>query len=325
MNKKFIQELNWAATNEPKQEAAVLISKAYNLSNYRYGTIAMKIANLLAVGGTIHVVNSKSITTITNDDENIIHHFMLEQAEYLLLGKDFEYPYGRQVRGTYAKFLKEEFGDRTTAIDFFKSKAWADEKEAFKYAKFNLLDLLLDPLMEAQEQYILKAFTIKEQKRMSVLRTEYYKAGIKRELFLGDLPNQDVTTPIQPAPQIERKFTEEGPYVSFHGDYISTEADQTEAKIVNAWFYEHEEFRVLTLDEQLSELQDLREWFEKLKQVSRQVGVSGFTQDILDKFERLEQLEVEVGHYLEDVNPEWEGEEDTLKFFYDAIDGEYAI
>ena len=65
MNKKFVQELNWAATNEPQQEAAVLISKAYNLSNYRYGTIAMKIANLLAVGGTIHVVKFEVVFKVS--------------------------------------------------------------------------------------------------------------------------------------------------------------------------------------------------------------------------------------------------------------------
>ena len=299
----LVFNMEWTETNTPGTWGLVVIDKAFNLNNYKSdSTKVMKIANVLSMGGTVTVQYRNGASNVSVNNTETVEHFFLEQAEYNI-GK------GYKMFGALGRYMKSMFTDREEATAFFKSPQWAKEKEEYKYAKYNLVDMLLPILMEAQEDYLLDRLNKDTETRLAQLRTEYYKLSIDKKLFTGELPNCDVTIPTTPRPEVTQGWSEEGSYISYSGDAITTKADEIEAKLVQTWLFQNG-FSTPSLEEQMEELETLRTWFKELKAQA----VTGFTAqpEMVDKYVRLEELEAEVGFYLAPVlDPDWvEGTEE---------------
>jgi hypothetical protein len=311
----MVFNMTWQETNTPGTWGLVIVDKAFNLNNYKSdSTKVMKIANVLSLGGTVTVQYRNGATNIRVNDSELIEHFMLEQAEYCI-------NHGYKMYGKLGRFMKSLFANRVEAAKFFKSTGWLEEMEEYKFAKYNLVDLLLPVLMEAQEDYLLNRLNKESDKRVAQLRTEYYKLGINKKYFMGELPSCEVTTPTTAAPEVTQEFGEDGPYISYAGKDIITKADEVEAKLVQTWLFQNG-FSSPSLEEQMEELESLRDWFKELKAQA----VPGFTvqPEMVDKYVRLEELEAEVGFYLAPVlDPDWiaTSDEEPLQFFYDAVEG----
>lgn len=293
----MVFNMTWQETNTPGTWGLVVVDKAFNLNNYKADSAkVMKIANVLSLGGTITVQYRNGATNIRVNNSELVEHFFLEQAEYNI-GK------GYKMFGALGRFMKSMFQDRVEAAKFFKSPQWAKEKEEYKYAKYNLVDMLLPVLMEAQEDYLLNRLNKENDARLAQLRTEYYKLGINKKYFMGELPSCEVTTPTVTAPEVTQEFGEDGPYISYAGKDIITKADEVEAKLVQTWLFQNG-FSTPSLEEQMEELETLRTWFKELKAQA----TTGFTvqPEMVDKYVRLEELEAEVGFYLAQVlDPDW--------------------
>lgn len=289
VNAKHISEVTWAESNQPTTVALVIVDKFFNIYNYKTAEFSMKAANILAVGGTLILTDNKASITIKLQDEAAVLNYQLQQLEYLIS----KYT---KITGFYAKLAYEHFGSRAEAIKFFQSTNWKENK----LFKLNALDALREPLVEFEEAKRVNILHWSESMRVTSLWNEAAKMRVFFKDTKKDLPNQDVTAPVQPMVQGQIKYSEEGPYATFTGDYWSTPADELEQKIVNAWFYNHEEFRKPTEDELANELEELREWFEQYKYNARRNKVTRPQAETVSKFERLEYLEVEVGTYLND-------------------------
>lgn len=311
----LVFNMEWAETNTPGTWGLVVVDKGFNLNNYKSdSTKVMKTANVLALGGTITVQYRNGASNVKVNNKQLVEHFMLEQAEYLISK-------GIKMYGDLGRFMKSMFLNRQEAAAFFKSPQWLEEKEEYKYAKYNLVDMLLPVLMEAQEDYLLDRLNKDTETRLAQLRTEYYKLNIDKKLFTGELPSCEVTVSTTPRPEVSQGWSEEGSYISYSGDSVTTKADEVEAKLVQTWLFQNG-FRTLSIEEQMEELETLRAWFAELKASA----TTGFTvqPEMVDKFVRLEELEAEVGFYLAPVlDPDWvaTSDEEPLQFFYDAVEG----
>ena len=294
-NYKEYTELSWKETNDPETIAQVTVSKNFNLSNYKQAEDIMKLANLLAIGGTAVMLGIKH--KLRNLE--LVNHYQLAQLEYVL---SKNYQVKQWLRKTARVNGFKTFGD---ARKYFSTSEWAAAKEENKW-KVNVIDIALLPtLMDEREKYLVE-LDVKEQRRylsmlwVDMLRVEGLKELVKREDLLKDLPNQQVTAAIAPSIEVQQRIGEDGPYISYKGDYENRYAQEIEAKIVNAWFYNNEAFRVQSLDDLVDELETLREWFEQYKYNARRNGVTKPQAAIVEKFERLQFLEIEVGTYLEE-------------------------
>lgn len=287
---KNINELSWVESNQPTTKTKVIVGKDFNVYNYRVSKYSMKIANVLAVGGTVVLTDNKSTVTVRLEDEEQVLNYQLQQLEYLLSRYN-------KITGYYAKLAWQQFSSRDEAIKYFQSEDWKSRK----LFKLNALDVLLEALtgFEADRRQNIHSWA--ESKRRARLWNEAAKMGIFKRDWEQDLPNQDVTTPIQPGVEGQVRIGEFGPYPTFTGPYAPTPTDQLEAAIVNAWYYNQPEFRVPSLDEQIAELEELRAWFEQYKYHARRNNVRKPQARTIEKFERLEFLEIEVGTYLEEL------------------------
>lgn len=307
MIKKSINALSYLESNQYGVEVVVRIGQSFNIGNYLSDTgRAMKLANVLACDGTVTLSNGKSVVTVKSYDEDAKEHFQLEQACYLLMGRRlsikgidiYEYPKGKAtpIEGYFARVLKSNFKNRAEAVAYFNSPQWAQEVKS--HFKFNLLDCLVDPLCQFQEEYLIsnRNSRIEDAQKRALLRTEYYQLGLDNKLFKGELPNQEVTPLELPSIAVQRRYIEgEAPYVSYTGDYKTTSNSELEAKIINQWFYEHEEFRVPSYDEQLQELYELELWFDIFKEMSKELKAIGLStewagDEATAMFDRLEEL-----------------------------------
>ena len=289
---KHISEVTWLESN---QGITIIIKtgRDFNIYNYKSSPYTMKLANNLAAGGEVILDG----VTHRLEDEDTIEHFQLEQLEYLTT------KYNR-ITGDGARLARKFFNNRNEADAFFKSPSWAQAKA--RHFKLNVLEVLVPTLMTAQEQVLLEqAYKDykKYESRLNVIGLRDLK--IRREDILKDLPNQGVTTAIAPTLEAQQKIGEAGPYVTFNGDYSSSQLAVLESRMVNAWLYNQEEFRVPSKEEQATELEELREWFQELKEVLRRFSEEQvrefFAKDpaVVTKYERLETLEIAVGTYLE--------------------------
>lgn len=281
---KSINEVTWAESNQPTV-AEIKTGKDFNLRNYKSSEYTMKVANILAAEGTI-VIDKEEYKL---NDPSVTEHFKLEQLEYLITKYN-------KVTGEPARTAREYFNNRDEAKAFFNSPAWKAEKA--KHFKLNVLEVLVPTLMVQQEEFLQVQAYREDKAKQQRLNVEMIRARVQREDVLKDLPNQGVSIAIQPAIEGKVKIGEWGPYVTFTGNYESTPAQILEAKIVNAWLYNQEEFRVPSREEQATELEELREWFEQYKYNARRNGITKPNAKTVEKFERLEQLEIEVGTYL---------------------------
>lgn len=327
----------WMFSNHPTNTLVVTVGKAFNIDNYKYNqTVAMLIANLLAVGSSVRLVQGKSIVTIKCHDEVLIDHYRLEQVGYMLMGQyDYDKREYKNANGPtsmatfkkhnegsfYYQLLKTQFNSLQPALEFFNSAAWKDEMETYRW-KYNLLELLVPALCDFQEEYLLtsKALQYNVAKEKALLRNEYYQLGIDSKLFNGEIPNQDVQALQMPGIKVQQKFIEgQAPYISTTGDYEVTPNSEIEAKLVNAWYYSHDEFRLPSHDEQLQELAELEEWFAVVKHVARLTNQRTFDEETLAKFDRLEELQFKYGYDLVQYNPEI-GKDTASADYYNLVD-----
>jgi len=304
---RHVSQMEWVDTNQPKATAYVIYKHDINEYNYKtlmakeedgayeHNSLLMKMANILAVGGTIQMTDGKKNIECKLEDTELVEMFQLAQLEYLMT----KY---KKVTGFYAKLAWEYFANRLDAIKFFESEDWKNTK-ATKLNKMFALDALLPALAEFAQEKEIQIMSIQEQKRQAAIWTQAAKIGVFRKHILQDLPNQDVTTPLQPVVDVKVEYGESGPYLGKGRGYFSTLADQIEAKVVNTWLYNHLEFRVQTLDEKLEELQELRTWFNDYSNMVRQ-GRQHIDAESIAKYDRLEQLEFEVGLALDSVSLE---------------------
>lgn len=286
---KNVFDISYVESNQPQTTVRVEVGKDFNLSNLKYNKAAMKLANVLSVGGTVVITDNKTSVTVRLEDAELIKHFQLCQLEYLLSKYN-------KITGPYAKIARQYFSDRKESKEFFASKAWKEAKE--RIYKTNVLDALVPALMGYEEERLCGYRDYAERKRLDNMWTQAAKAKVFKADVDKDLPNQDVTTAIQRDIDLSIRIGETGPYVDKGRNYVSTPADELEAKIVNAWFYKHPAFRKPSQDELADELETLREWFEQYKYNARRNGVKKPQADTIAKYERLEYLEIEVGTYL---------------------------
>lgn len=291
-NVKGIQETSWMESNQPTTVASVVVGNDFNIYNYKTSSISIKVANILSVGGTIILTNGKTSVTTKLEDEAAIHNYMLQQLEYLIEKYN-------KVTGVYAQLAWETFASRQAAKEYFQSEAW----KSSKLYKLNALDALLPALVDYEDDRQLNILSWSEQKRLGTLWNGAAKARVFRKDLEKDIPNQEVTTAIQPAVGKELRIGEFGPYAANPRGYISTVTDEIEAKVVNKWYYDQPEFRVQTIDDKLQELTELRQWFQDIKDKVRKLDRNKVkpTEETLAKYERLEQLEFEVGTTLDAV------------------------
>lgn len=286
---KNITTTTWAESNSVIT-VEIKVGKEFNIYNYTTSDYTMKAANILTAGGTIVINNIPHKVT----DQDVIEHFQLQQLDFLI------HKYNK-VTGDGAILARKFFTSRPEAKAFFASPSWAQQKA--RHFKLNALEVLVPTLMAIQEQVLLEQ-AFKESKRTETrLNIEMIRAGVKREDLTKDLPNQGVTTAIAPAIEAQQKLGETGPYVTFTGNYTSTTMQVIESRIVNTWLYNQPEFRVPSKEDQANELEQLREWFQDLKEVARTFGEAAFRAEVAEhvtKYERLETLEIEVGTYLND-------------------------
>ena len=306
---RHVSQMEWVDTNQPKATAYVIYKHDINEYNYKtlmakeqdgayeHNSLLMKMANILAVGGTIQMTDGKKNIECKLEDTELVEMFQLAQLEYLMS----KY---KKVTGFYAKLAWEYFTNRLDAIRFFKSEDWKNTK-ATRLNKMFALDALLPALAEFTQEKQIQIMSIQEQKRQALIWTQaaHRKVSIFKRDVDKDLPNQDVTTSIQPIIDVQVAYGESGPYLRKGKKYISTETDKIEAKVVNAWLYNQPEFRVQTLDEKLEELQELRTWFNDYSNMVRQ-GRQHIDAESIAKYDRLEQLEFEVGLALDSVSLE---------------------
>lgn len=118
------------------------------------------------------------------------------------------------------------------------------------------------------------------------------------------------------------------------GKFQPSANDELEKRIVNAWYYKRQDFRVPTVAEQASELAQLQAWFAKVQASMKAPNLTVVdwivSPEVLDKHARLLQLEAEISFYtLPVLNPDWVDdrteEEETLEYFFDAVNAEEVI
>ena len=299
----------WTLTNQPSNTLLVPVTWDFNVRNYADDSNKPKvriITNLIAVGGTVKLAQGNSVVTIRLNDKESIDHYRVEQMAYCFMGKydydteTYEYPEGKPMKtfkyffedNMYYALLKEKFKSTKKAVTFFNSAAWKAEVKSYGY-KSNLKDLLVNALCVFQEEYLIndKRRTHAINIKHANLKQAKSKLGIDSHLLNGEIPNQEVTPFQTPSIHVQRKFQPGiAPYVSTAGDYIVEGNAEYEAKLVNAWFYQHEEFRVPSYDEQLQELEELEEWLAVVKTLARRTGQRVFNDGVLLKFDRLEEL-----------------------------------
>lgn len=296
-----LETLAWPATNYPSAVLTIpTIGKDYNLYNYKdcKGNNNMKVANVLGAGGTVILEGVE----YRLEDEDMVRHYQLEQLQYALNTY-------KKLTGEAARLAKVHFKDRDDARRILKSQEYLQNKELYKW-KTNVLDILEPQLAQAQEKLLLAQELKEAGERRLRLYQEMLQAGVRTEDFKKEIPNQDTTIAFSPSIEVQHKVGEFGPYTTFTGRDRSTHLDEVEAKIVNTWYYNREEFRVPTLEDQLEELAELREWFQTYKDNARRQGLSKPQQATIDKFERLEHLEIEVSDYLDErIQAEYQSSE----------------
>lgn len=311
---KHISTVTWADSNQGII-ITLVTGKEFNIYNYKSSPYTMKLSNNLASGGDV-ILNG---ITHRLDDEDTVFHFQLEQLEYLLSKYN-------KITGAPARLARDVFGDRDTAKKYFESNSWKQAKKS--YFKLNVLEVLVPTLAQAQEAILLDRAIKDARKYESRLNiTMLRDLKVVREDLLKDLPNQSVTTSIAPAIEMQQKIGEYGPYITFNGNYTSTNLAVLESRAINAWFYNQQEFRVPSREEQATELEELRQWFQELKEVLKRFSEEQvrqfFAKDpaVVTKYERLETLEIEVGAYLEDRVQEYEVSNTTWYNPEQVVDG----
>lgn len=307
---KHIKGLAWHEVKDPRQSAKVVYGKDFSYYNYKdrtdnvVGETITKMIDLLSVGGTIYLVENpedeEGYEIHRKDNRPLCIQYQMIQLDYLT-GKfkaRIDNPYYKQL--LTMKFpARSERQSIANASSYFRTDDWLREKEQLQITKANVLDMLIEPIIELAQPRALQVMTLQEQKRIANLKTEANRLNVLSDMSEGKVyPNQEVTQALSEEIDFSVGYGEFGPYISKGTNKRHTTADTMEAYIVNAWLYNNG-FRVETLDDQLEELDKLRQWFECYKRNAKRVAPTNIQAKTVEKFERLEWLEVEVGHILD--------------------------
>ena len=275
-----------------KHEAPMLWAGVVNT----YYAQFQKIANLILHGHHVEFMFDGLSVNLSVPPAEIVETCRLAQVKYLRVDKGYAKlhdPVLRELAAFVQSGMKKQLTDYLRAgfeTEFFRAQP---QLVAMRIINDAILDLLqkYDDVNLAEESAAYAAL---------LLKSFEHKPG---------LPNQEVTTNQLPNINHKMKF---GSFISSgarggkayngehwtsdtDGTYVDAPAAQLEADIVNAWYYEHEEFRIPTRDELQEEYDNLSLEYEDLKHKLRQLNRNaarcdkGFRQFIL-KFARLQEL-----------------------------------
>lgn len=314
-------------------ECLVVAGKQVNASNFKQ----RKLANLYSVGAILHIqFHSETTKTYQLEDEDLVHKFRLCQAEYKLFGKTFkngkrEYPgMGKSdIQGYYKTFIKDVFGDRKNAVAFFKSPAYKAMLLTLP-SEFDLLDVMAQDFVESYNRWLSTAVLTTSMMAVPSVKTQMYK--LKLDVDLERPLRNGVTPRAAMVPYKSTKTTSDRVYINNDTNYTLVYSDIYEAAVVDAWLDSQPEFRTPTLDEQLAELDSLREWFQEYKLHARRTRMAWIAPEDIEKFERLEDLEHTLAPFIDSLSPEWvtdklevatadviSEDDEKLEYFYDAM------
>lgn len=301
-----VEGLTTEQRHNPSTWAVAYVKGKNNEGSFQYDwEYRHTVADVLNHGGTIVVTlpynNNMPIKVVRCEDEEHVLHWQLEQLEYLVT------KYAKINSQFYKDLGNSIFRGINHARMFYQGTAWEAMKKAVN--RYTILDgAYKEAVAYFEEQRQVNLLSWAEQQRLASLWTQAAKTRIFKQDIILDLPNQDVTAPITVVSDKAKineydkmlKRSSKTVYWKNKRKEITTYADYIEARIVNAWFYNQEEFRKPSQDELAKELEELREWFEQYKYHARRNKVAKPNQLTVLKYERLEQLEIEVGTYLND-------------------------
>lgn len=304
MEKKNYREIDITGSYIP-YEVEVVAGKDINIKNFRQP----KLGNLYSIGATIKVKFKDRTATYQLKDQDLVHDFRLARLEYIVLGRTWsngkhEYPNGRgQIHGYYKRFMDENFEDKKAAVAYLKSPEFKAMKAALPNTFDLLRDAMLEDLADTFNQWLQQAVLRTSLLKLPSIKTQMYKLGLKVDT---DAPLRNEVTPVYTnVPYRFVRKSDDGLRVSVAKKEELIYSDLFEAHLVDAWLEQRPEFRVPTLDEQMQELLTLRDWFAEYKAAARANNMAWISQEDIIKFERLEELEFEVGPYVDALNPDW--------------------
>lgn len=295
---KLVRELHVGQTFKA-YTAMVEYGKDVSYYNYKDMTnpTVRKVQNILAAGGTIVLVDSLDEDEgyfIKLSDLSVVKGMALLQLEYML--DRYNNLTDQYWLAIFDRLFKK---NRIRAARYFASSHWDTWKKELTTTKFYVLDALAEPIIELEQDRSIQTMTLKEQKRMAALLTQAHQLGVWEALKEGKVyPNQEVTAPESDLIDVQVRYGEYGPYISKGTETTQTKADTMEAYLVNAYYFENG-FRVESMDDKLEELAKLREWWTSYSTQARRTKVAKPQAKTIEKYERLEELEAEVGAILD--------------------------
>lgn len=299
---KSINRFEWHESNDPTQTAKVVYGRDISYYNYRdlANPVVQKVMNLLAVGGTVYLVAYETAKTgyeitLKHEDRARCIQYQMIQLDYLVN------KYNRVKNEYYQKLLDIKFPSINHARMYFHTGSWEAEKRELLKTKLSSLDALEEPIIELAQSQAVNIMSVQEQKRIANLYAAAKELGVLEDLKAKKVyPNQSVTAPLSPEIDFQVGYGEDGPYISSGDNLRNTRGDIMEAYLVNAWLFKNG-FREESLDDQLEELVKLREWWVTYSSQARRTGVANPQARTVEKYERMVQLEGEIGHILDQV------------------------
>lgn len=267
-------------------------SYLYSAIMSRHYGLFMKIGNLILHGHHVELMFDGLTVNFEVPTADLVETCRLNQIQYLLVEKGYRKLTDSMLRSVAAYV---QSGMDRDLLDYLKSGFQTEYIKASPQLVINRI--LNDAILELLQKV--------DDSRYADDSVYYATYLLNQFEHQPDLPNQDVTINMLPNINHKVKF---GSFISSgarggkayngehwtsdtDGTYISAPAAKLEADIVNAWLYNHEEFRIPTRDELQAEYETLSQEYEDLKTAVRagkkhRVHVHAF----VDKFVRMQEL-----------------------------------